>query len=113
MEVEERFKKIVKYNGTKFQYEIAIEEMSECIQAIQKVKRGKGSVDHLLSEMADVYVTFGCLIEALKEDYTLWEDVKASINRVMDQKTAWIENCEVEGEPEKPKTHQDFKETEK
>ena len=90
MNLEERFKKIVEINGKEFQFQIAVEECAEFIQAVQKYKRGRDSLDHVLEEMADVLVTFGCLKEAL-DDEKLYTDPNDFIMQEMDRKTKWAE----------------------
>ena len=89
--LEERFKKIVEINGKDFQFQIAVEECAEFIQAVQKYKRGRDSLDHVLEEMADVLVTFACLKEAIKHDSKLYTYVDDFIMQIMDKKTKWAE----------------------
>jgi len=106
--MEDRFKKIVKINGKKFQFEIAIEEASEFIQAVQKYKRGKGTLKHVLEEMADTLVTFSCLVEAL-QDEELYSTPQDIIAQFMVEKTDWVENYDQKND--KPVTWQNFKST--
>lgn len=100
----DRFKKIVSVNGRDFQFEISLEEASEYIHAIQKYKRGKASLQYVISELADVLVTFGCMREALREEMPNIDDY---ISNVIKTKTNWIEDYD--GKADKSLTWQDFK----
>lgn len=55
----------IKHYGSDLQTTVCMEECSELIQAISKMKRGKGSRDNLIEEMADVMI---CM-EILKQVY--------------------------------------------
>lgn len=52
MEIEE----IVDRNGKEIQTVVAMEELSELIQALSKDLRGKPDRDNLIEEIADVYI---------------------------------------------------------
>lgn len=57
--------KSIEHYGSDLQTVVCMEECSELIQAISKMKRGKGSRDNLIEEMADVMI---CM-EILKQVY--------------------------------------------
>lgn len=106
MNMDECFSKLVDVNGKAFQFEKAIEEASELIQAIQKMKQGKASVKDVINEMADVLITFGCMKESMTRDHDESFNVDKLIDDVMKQKTAWVE--EYDGKSDIPLTWQDF-----
>ena len=58
-------KKSIEYYGADLQTVVCMEECSELIQAISKMKRGKDNRDNLIEEMADVMIC----IEILKQVY--------------------------------------------
>lgn len=119
MTLNERCSKIVDVNGKDFQFEIAIEEASEFIHAVQKMKRQKGkkyynklprnkaSIKDVINEMADVLVTFKCLRISIDREYKESFDVDKLIDDIMKQKTAWIEKYD--GKSDISLTWQDFK----
>jgi NTP pyrophosphatase (non-canonical NTP hydrolase) len=53
--------KSVENYGADLQTTVCMEECSELIQAISKKKRGKGSRDNLIEEMADVMICMDIL----------------------------------------------------
>lgn len=55
----------IKHYGSDLQTTVCMEECSELIQAISKMKRGKDNRDNLIEEMADVMI---CM-EILKQVY--------------------------------------------
>lgn len=119
MTLNERCSKIVDVNGNDFQFEIAIEEASEFIHAVQKMKRYKGkkyynkrprnkaSIKDVINEMADVLVTFKCLRISIDREYKESFNIDKLIDDIMRQKTAWIE--EYDGQSDTSLTWQDFK----
>lgn len=119
MTLDERCSKIVDVNGKDFQFEIAIEEASEFIHAVQKMKRYKGkkyynklpsnkaSIKDVINEMADVLVTFKCLRISIDREYKESFNVDKLIDDIMKQKTAWIETYD--GKSDTSLTWQDFK----
>lgn len=118
MTLNERCSKIVDVNGKDFQFEIAIEEASEFIHAVQKMKRQKGkkyynklprnkaSIKDVINEMADVLVTFKCLRISIDREYKESFNVDKLIDDIMKQKTAWIEKYD--GKSDISLTWQDF-----
>ena len=58
-------KKSIEHYGADLQTVVCMEECSELIQAISKMKRGKDNRDNLIEEMADVMIC----IEILKQVY--------------------------------------------
>ena len=53
---EDILKNSIKTNGADNRTVVCMEEASELIQAISKFYRGKGNLDNLEEEMADVYI---------------------------------------------------------
>lgn len=51
-----RIEEIVERNGKEIQTVVAMEELSELIQALSKVLRGIPDRDNLIEEIADVYI---------------------------------------------------------
>lgn len=51
----------IKHYGSDLQTTVCMEECSELIQAISKMKRGKDSRDNLIEEMADVMICMDIL----------------------------------------------------
>jgi len=64
------FDKAIEKYGKEFQFEMAIEECSELIHAIQKKKRKntKGREKHIWEEVADVKLILEVLIYIIGED---------------------------------------------
>ena len=58
-------KKSIEHYGADLQTTVCMEECSELIQAISKMKRGKDNRDNLIEEVADVMIC----IEILKQVY--------------------------------------------
>ena len=58
-------KKSIEHYGADLQTVVCMEECSELIQAISKMKRGKDNRDNLIEEMADVMIC----IDILKQVY--------------------------------------------
>lgn len=52
----EILKAAIDKNGKMMQSIVAIEEMSELTKELSKMMRGEGNKDHLLEELADVYI---------------------------------------------------------
>lgn len=52
----EILKAAIDKNGKIMQSIVAIEEMSELTKELSKMMRGEGNKDHLLEELADVYI---------------------------------------------------------
>lgn len=67
---------IIQHYGRKSQEEIAIEECSELVKAIIKLRRGKGTVEELVDELADVQI----MTDQLKLIYHCEEEVMARID---------------------------------
>lgn len=53
--------KSIKHYGSDLQTTVCMEECSELIQAISKMKRGKDNRDNLIEEMADVMICMDIL----------------------------------------------------
>jgi NTP pyrophosphatase (non-canonical NTP hydrolase) len=53
---EDILKNSIKINGADNRTVVCMEEASELIQAVSKFYRGKGNLDNLEEEMADVYI---------------------------------------------------------
>jgi hypothetical protein len=47
---------ILKQNGIKYQYDVAVEELSELTKELMKANRDKGSAMHICEEIADVEI---------------------------------------------------------
>ena len=71
--------------GFDIQRAVAIEEMSELIKELTKDKRGKGDINHIAEEIADVEI----MIEQLKIYYKISED---KINSEKDKKIKRLES---------------------
>ena len=56
-------KDAIKFHGADEQTTVCMEECAELIQAISKEKRGKHDKQHLIEEMADVYICLEMLME--------------------------------------------------
>ena len=69
--------------GPEAQTQMAIEEMSELIKEICKIFRGKGALEHLAEEVADVLIT----IEQLQLIY----DIGDQVDKHMDRKIRWLQ----------------------
>lgn len=54
-------KKSIEHYGSDLQTTVCMEECSELIQAISKMKRGKDNRDNLIEEMADVMICMDIL----------------------------------------------------
>lgn len=76
-------KTIIK-NGIKTQSVIAMEECAELIKEISKQIRGIGDKEHLIEEMADVYI----ILEQLKVMYNITNE---DVDRWLDKKVARLE----------------------
>lgn len=61
---------IVNTYGAEVQTTICMEECSELIQAISKMKRGKDNRENLIEEMGDVYI----ILEQLKTIYDVTDE---------------------------------------
>lgn len=71
-------KQSIDFYGKDVQSTVCMEECAELIQAISKEKRGKHDKQHLIEEMADVYI---CL-EMLKEIYNISsKEIESMIER--------------------------------
>ena len=69
-------KKSIEHYGDDLQTTVCMDECSELIQAISKMKRGKDNRDNLIEEMADVLMyyndillCYGISTEELKQSY--------------------------------------------
>lgn len=56
-------KDAIKFHGADEQTTVCMEECAELIQAISKEKRGKHDKQHLIEEIADVYICLEMLME--------------------------------------------------
>lgn len=56
-------KRTIEHYGKDVQSTVCMEECAELIQAISKEKRGKHDKQHLIEEMADVYICLEMLME--------------------------------------------------
>lgn len=69
-------KEAVEYFGHETQINIAIEECSELIQALCHIRRSKCSREHVMKEIADVYL----ILESLKHIFdSEWIDLNLKI----------------------------------
>lgn len=63
----EVYRNVIDQFGTIHQLNMVVEEMSELTKEICKVKRGKGSLNDIISEIADVKITLEQLIIIIGE----------------------------------------------
>ena len=82
-ERERVYRDALKLYGQDAQETVAIEEMSEVIKEVCKLRRGKGSRGKLAEEIADATI----MLEQLRMIY----DVNAEVCQFMDQKICRLE----------------------
>lgn len=68
---EEIYKKAIQKYGKELQIDVAIEEMAELTKELVKDIRGKGIINHIIEEMADVHI----MLEQLTIIYDVNSDV--------------------------------------
>ena len=70
---------VIKFYGYDLQRMVAIEEMSELTKELSKQKRGKGDREHVIEEIADVYICLEMLEQMngiTREELYEWIDKK-------------------------------------
>ncbi len=70
---------VIKFYGYDLQRMVAIEEMSELTKELSKQKRGKGDREHIIEEIADVYICLEMLEQMngiTREELYEWIDKK-------------------------------------
>lgn len=84
---EQQLKKIIEKSTPQIQKVIAIEELSELQKEITKDLRGKCNKEHILEEMADVYIMVGQLmimygIDSISFNITVDEKIERTMKRL-------------------------------
>ena len=84
MEYIETLKAAIDKYSPVMQSIVAMEEMGELIQEISKDLRGKGNIQHMAEEIADVEI----MLDQLKVMHGCWDDVSEwrqhKVNRLRD-----------------------------
>ena len=90
MTVEKFVKDIMDKNGKKYQFTIAMEEMSELIKELSKNIRGENNRNEIAEEAADVFM-------CLKEIFCFFDIDELEIQQILHQKIEKYYKVDPEG----------------